>query len=210
MCGQALWEFDDCTRKGKPAVRWGHKAVSLRGATIQLRWRLDARDCLAAEGDRRKLTARFPLERQAGRRPGHLPESTGADFRRTAQEGLRPEPEPRTGITFWSSSFPNPPTHLLQTPPTIRVSLYGRCFKARARLRAALLRTYRQFPSSHLRHPLGAGTTDKGTPTAMWVRKARSLGEGLPRSSGYRRSVILCLIQRYLWPNLGLLRTHNL
>jgi hypothetical protein len=28
-CDEGLWEFDDCTRKGKPAVRWGHKAVNL-------------------------------------------------------------------------------------------------------------------------------------------------------------------------------------
>ena len=71
---EALWETDDCTRKGKPAVRWGHKAVSLS----------PLRDSVAVGRDGRLSGCRRRSEKVNG--------STHRDHRagRVLGQGVRP------------------------------------------------------------------------------------------------------------------------
>lgn len=102
-------------------------------------------------------------------------------------------PPPSAGAASFVQRRPRPP----DTPPDpFNKRHHGHTFSslqavtrgARASPGARHPAPVSRLPLSSLRPSTDVGATDKGTPAAMRVRKARSLGRLSPRSSGYRRS----------------------
>ena len=195
-CGKGLWEFDDCTRKGKPAVKRGHKAVNLPALQRSVALETHRGRLSGCRRRSEKVNGSTSRDEHAGQRLGHLARPANSDHRACGDGKFGAV----TGTTCWRRLFchrwsrtlrhtSHPFQRQLGSTFSASESWPGGAAIAPPRPPIPTSPPPSRFPSSQLRQPFDADATDKGTPAAMRVRKARSLGKGLPRSSGYRRSL---------------------